>query len=38
MNPNLVELELTESIIMPNAKESIDKLVELKKNRNEIID
>lgn len=32
MNPNLVELELTESVIMPNAKESIDELVNLKKN------
>ena len=32
MNPYLVELELTESVIMPNAKESIDELVNLKKN------
>ena len=31
MNPHLVELELTESIIMPNAKESIDELVMLRK-------
>ena len=30
MNPNLVELELTESMIMPNAKESIDELVHVK--------
>ena len=32
MNPNLVELELTESVIMANAKESIDELVDVKKN------
>lgn len=30
INPRLVELELTESMIMPNANESIDKLVHLK--------
>jgi diguanylate cyclase (GGDEF)-like protein/PAS domain S-box-containing protein len=30
INPNLVELELTESTIMPNAPESIRKLVKLK--------
>lgn len=32
MNPNLVELELTESVIMANAKESIDELVDVKQN------
>ena len=32
MNTHLVELELTESMIMPNAKESIDELVNVKKN------
>lgn len=32
MNPDLVELELTESVIMPNAVESIDELVKLKEN------
>ena len=30
INPNLVELEVTESMIMPNAKELIDELVHLK--------
>lgn len=30
INPHLVELELTESVIMPNATDSIDKLVNLK--------
>ena len=32
MNTHLVELELTESMIMPNAEESIDELVHVKKN------
>lgn len=31
INPNYIELELTESMIMPKAKESIDKLVKIKK-------
>lgn len=32
MNTHLVELELTESMIMPNAEKSIDELVNVKKN------
>ena len=38
MNPHLVELELTESVIMANAKESIDELSRCKEKWNEGFD
>ena len=36
MNPHLIELELTESVIMTNAKESIEELKSIKKNGMEL--